>query len=27
MSECLRPRARAYRLGDDVLWDLDLRGT
>lgn len=26
MSQCLRPRARAYRLGDDVLWDLDLRG-
>ena len=25
MSQCLRPRARAYRLGDDVLWDLDLR--
>jgi riboflavin-specific deaminase-like protein len=26
MSQCLRPRARAYRLGHDVLWDLDLRG-
>ncbi|MCX7660648.1 MAG: RibD family protein [Caldimonas manganoxidans] len=25
MSQCLRPRARAYRLGEDVLWDLDLR--
>ncbi len=25
MDECLRPRARALRLGDDVLWDIDLR--
>ncbi len=25
MDECLRPQARALRLGDDVLWDIDLR--
>ncbi|MBA3598427.1 MAG: RibD family protein [Methylibium sp.] len=25
MDECLRPHARALRLGDDVLWDIDLR--
>lgn len=25
MDECLRPSARALRLGDDVLWDIDLR--
>ena len=27
MSESLRPRCRCYRLGRDVLWDFDLRGT
>ena len=27
MSESLRPRCRCYQLGQDVLWDFDLRGT
>ena len=25
MSACLRPPARVFRLGDDLLWDFDLR--
>lgn len=25
MADCLRPHARTVRLGDDVLWDIDLR--
>lgn len=25
MADCPRPPARAFRLGDDLLWDLDLR--
>lgn len=27
MADCLRPAATLYRLGDDMLWDLDLRAT
>ena len=27
MRDCLRPSARIFRMGDDVLWDLDLRET
>jgi diaminohydroxyphosphoribosylaminopyrimidine deaminase/5-amino-6-(5-phosphoribosylamino)uracil reductase len=26
MADCPRPPAAVHRLGDDVLWDLDLRG-
>jgi riboflavin-specific deaminase-like protein len=25
MRDCLRPSGRVFRMGDDVLWDLDLR--
>ena len=27
MRDCLRPSARIFRMGEDVLWDLDLRET
>ncbi|MBO9650593.1 MAG: RibD family protein [Variovorax sp.] len=27
MRDCLRPSGRVFRMGDDVLWDLDLRET
>ncbi|MDM0111228.1 RibD family protein [Variovorax sp. J22R133] len=27
MAECLRPSSRVYRMGADVMWDLDLRGS
>jgi len=27
LADCLRPPARQLALGDDMLWDLDLRGT